>query len=95
MKEEQNKARDLGRSSRGGHNTGKSLITIRFAKDLYNLPFFLLQVVESGEVRLLLKLTIVLSAHVIYQQAVADEAIPFMVMVEEDGAEEVDIYLSL
>jgi hypothetical protein len=39
-------------------------------------------------VRLLLNLATVLSVHVIYPQAVADEAVPFM--GEEDGAEEVD-----
>ena len=39
-------------------------------------------------VRSLLNLTAVLSVHIIYPQAVADEAVPFM--VEEDGVEEVD-----
>jgi hypothetical protein len=85
VKEEQNRARDVGRSSRGTH-IGKVSHHHHIRKGLI-LPFFL-QAVDLLEVRSLLKLASVLSVHVIYPQAVADEAI--LCMVEGDEAEEVE-----
>lgn len=90
MKEEQNRARDVGRSSRGTH-TGKSPITyLKIRESTYNLPFPL-QVVDLLEVvRLALALTTVLFAHTVHFQVAVDEAVP--AAVEEVEVEEVDFY---
>ena len=89
MKEEQNRARDVGRSSRGTHN-GKSPITD--SRRACNLPFSFQAVDLLEVIRSPLNLVTVLFTHVIYSQVVADE-VPFV--WEEDEAEEADFYLSL